>query len=124
MTLFFLKKSTTNLLFSETERCRECSGIDRDRFLQVNDPPVLFFELLCASANRSGLHLLEPFQQKAVKWITGNKSAVYISQIQLLNILSLNEFANHSRSVTGQSSCRETRHFDNQGVGKEMFKLP
>ena len=54
--------------------------------------PVLLYGFSCVSASRAELHLLEKFQKKAVKWITGLKDQSYTSQMRLLNILPLPMF--------------------------------
>ena len=51
--------------------------------------PVLLYGLACVFASRADLHLLEKFQKKVVKWITGNKTMSYLNQLKILNILPL-----------------------------------
>ena len=49
--------------------------------------PVLLYGFSSVSASRADLHLLENFQKKVVRWITGNKTMSYRSQLKILNIL-------------------------------------
>ena len=54
--------------------------------------PVLLYGFACVFASRADLHLLENFQKKVVKWISGNKTMSYLSQLKILNILPLPMF--------------------------------
>ena len=54
--------------------------------------PVLLYVLSCISPSRAELHLLERFQKKVVKWITGLKDQSYTIQMRLLNIRPLPMF--------------------------------
>ena len=55
-------------------------------------PPVLLYSCTCLTAGRTEIQILEKFQKKVVKWITGNKDTEYKSQLRLLNILPLPMF--------------------------------
>ena len=54
--------------------------------------PVLVFGFACVFPSRADLHLLEKFQKKVVRWITGIKTMSYRSQLNILNILPLPMF--------------------------------
>ena len=51
--------------------------------------PVLLYGFACVFASRADLHLLENFQKKVVRWITGNETRSCRSQLKILNILPL-----------------------------------
>ena len=54
--------------------------------------PVLLYGFTCLIAGSTEIQILEKFQKKVVKWITGNKDTEYKSQLRLLNILPLPRF--------------------------------
>ena len=54
--------------------------------------PVLLYGFACVFASRADLHLLENFQKKVVRWITGKKTMSYRSQLKILNIVPLPMF--------------------------------
>ena len=54
--------------------------------------PVLLYDFTCLTAGRTEIQILEKFQKKVVKWITGNEDTEYKSQLRLLNILPLPMF--------------------------------
>ena len=54
--------------------------------------PVLLYGFACVFASRADLHLPEIFKKNVVRWITGNKTMSYRSQLRFLNILSLPMF--------------------------------
>ena len=54
--------------------------------------PVLLYGFTCLTAGRTEIQILEKFQKKVVKWITGNKDTEYKNQLRLLNILPLPMF--------------------------------
>ena len=54
--------------------------------------PVLLYGLTCLTAGRTEIQILEKFQKKIVKWMTGNKDTEYKSQLRLLNVLPLPMF--------------------------------
>ena len=49
--------------------------------------PVLLYGFTCVSASREDLHLVEQFQRKVLKWITGVQNASYVNQLRLLFVL-------------------------------------
>ena len=54
--------------------------------------PVLLYGFTCLTAGRTEIQILEKFQKKVFKWITGNKDREYKSRLLLLNILPLPMF--------------------------------
>ena len=54
--------------------------------------PVLLYSFAFVFASRADLHLLENAQKKVLRWITGNKTMRYLSQLKVLNILPLPMF--------------------------------
>ena len=54
--------------------------------------PVLLYGLSCTHISRGDQLQLERFQKKVIRWITGNKTGVYINELRLLNILPLPMF--------------------------------
>ena len=54
--------------------------------------PMLLYGFACVFTSRADLHLLENYQKKVVRWITGNKTMSYLSQMKILNILPLPMF--------------------------------
>ena len=53
---------------------------------------VLLYGFTCINPLQTELQNLKWFQKKAMKWITGNKGVIYISQLRLLNFLPLPMF--------------------------------
>ena len=54
--------------------------------------PVLLYRFTCLTAGRTEIQILEKFQKKVVKWITGNKDTEYKNQLRLLNIAITNVY--------------------------------
>ena len=60
--------------------------------MQILDIASSLYGFTCVSASREDLLLLEQFQRKVLKWITGVKNASYVNQLHPLFVLPLPMF--------------------------------
>ena len=74
--------------------------------------PVLQYGFRCLTAGRTEIQILEKFQKKVVKWITGNKDTEYKSQLRLYNILPLPTFIQHNDLLRVSKALNE----ENSGI--------
>ena len=77
--------------------------------------PVLLYGFFLLNAKRTEMQLFERFQNKALKWITGDKETKYINQLRLASILPLPMFPqlnDNNKDILPEELKRDRRSND------------